>query len=136
MSGPSARQAADAELLRVFFGESDRVGGHPAFETLLRAAHDAGLAGATLLRGSIGFGADSVLHQPHPFRLSGDLPMVLEIVDEPERIERFVRALEELLTGGGLITVERVTVLRPALGREGDRDGSAGGDGSRQGGAP
>ena len=107
-------------MLRVFFGESDRHAGRPASEVLLRAAHDAGLAGATLLRGSLGFGADSVIHQPRPFRLSGDLPMVLEVVDEPERVDRFVEALEGMLTGGGLITVERVTVLRRGAAGAGD----------------
>ena len=119
MSAPTRRVGARAELLRVFFGEGDRVAGRPAFEALLRAAHDAGLAGATLLRGSLGFGAESVLHHPRPFRLSGDLPMVLEVVDAPERIEAFVRALEGLLTGGGLVTVERVTVLRPGAAETG-----------------
>lgn len=131
MSAARERPAGDAELLRVFFGESDRHGGHATFEVVLRAAHEAGLAGATLLRGSLGFGADSVLHRPHPFRLSGDLPMVLEVVDEPARIERFIEDLKGVLTGGGLITVERVTVLRPAgeTGR-GARHGGTEGNGS------
>ncbi len=109
MSGSAAGGAA---LLRVYFGESDRVAGRPASEALLAAAHDAGLAGATLFRGSLGFGADSVVHQPQPFRLSGDLPMVLEVVDERGRVDAFVATLEGLLTGGGLVTVERVAVLR------------------------
>jgi PII-like signaling protein len=102
----------DASLLRVYFGESDRISGRPASEALLAAAHDAGLAGATLFRGSLGFGANSVVRHPQPFRLSGDLPMVLEVVDDGERIDAFVQALGALLTGGGLITVERVAVLR------------------------
>jgi PII-like signaling protein len=116
-AGRTERPAAS--LLRVFFGESDRVGGRPAAEALLAAAHDAGLGGATLFRGSLGFGADSVVHQPQPFRLSGDLPMVLEVVDDTERIDRFVAELEHLLTGGGLVTVERVAVL----GRDRAADG-------------
>lgn len=111
MTPPSRTVPGRASLLRVYFGESDRVAGRPAAEALLAAAHDAGLGGATIFRGSLGFGADSVVHQPHPFRLSGDLPMVLEIVDEVERIDRFVTDLEGLLTGGGLVTVERVAVL-------------------------
>ena len=117
MSAGAPTAARDAALLRVFFGESDRVGGRPAAEALLSAAHDAGLAGATLFRGSLGFGADSVLHQPHPFRLSGDLPVVLEVVDEQQRIDAFVEQLGRLLPGGGLVTVERVNVLRQAQGR-------------------
>lgn len=112
MSGVDATARGEAALLRVYFGESDRIGGRPASEALLAAAHDAGLAGATLFRGSLGFGADSVIHQPQPFRLSGDLPMVLEVVDERGRVDAFVAALEGLLTGGGLVTVERVAVLR------------------------
>lgn len=133
MSGPPTGLPGEAELLRVFFGESDRLGGHPAFEVLLRAAHEAGLAGATLLRGTLGFGANSVLHQPRPFRLSGDLPMVLEVVDAPERIERFVAGLEGVLSGGGLVTLERVAVLAP--GRAGAQ-GGAGADRSSEGKGP
>jgi len=114
---PADRAAGDeVALLRVYFGESDRVGGRPAAEALLGAAHDAGLAGATLFRGNLGYGADSILHQPQPFRLSGDLPVVLEVVDETARIDGFVETLGRLLTGGGLITVERVTRLRPGAG--------------------
>ncbi len=114
MSAASRSSGEEAALLRVFFGESDRVGGRPAAEALLVAAHEAGLSGATLLRGSLGYGADSVLHQPQPFRLSGDLPMVFEVVDAESRIDAFVDELGRLLTGGGLVTVERVTRLRPA----------------------
>lgn len=112
MSHPSRALTGEAALLRVYFGESDKHGGRPASEALLRAAQEAGLASATLLRGSIGFGADSVLHELRPFRLSGDLPMVLEVVDDAGRVDRFAQSLAGLLTGGGLVTVERVTVLR------------------------
>jgi len=120
VSDVSATSRGDAALLRVYFGESDRIAGRPASEALLAAAHEAGLAGATLFRGSLGFGADSVIHHPQPFRLSGDLPMVLEVVDERGRVDAFVVALEGLLTGGGLVTVERVSVLRGG-GRAEDR---------------
>ncbi len=112
MSSGGTKSRGDAALLRVYFGESDRVSGRPASEALMAAAHAGGLAGATLFRGSLGFGANSVVHQPQPFRLSGDLPMVLEVVDERERVDAFVASLEGLLTGGGLVTVERVAVLR------------------------
>ena len=121
MSDGARALPAQASLLRVYFGESDRVAGRPAAEALLAAAHDAGLVGATLFRGSLGFGADSVVHQPQPFRLSGDLPMVLEVVDEAGRIDRFVTDLGRLLTGGGLVTVERVAVV----GREPASEGGA-----------
>ncbi len=120
MKGEPRALGAEAELLRVTFGESDRLGSRPAAEALLAAAHDAGLAGATLFRGRLGFGAGSVVHAPRPFRSSGDLPVVLEIVDAPERLEAFVRVLEPLLRGGGLVTLERVAVMRR-------RNGGAGG---------
>lgn len=119
MRGEPRALQGEVVLLRVSFGESDRLAGRPAAEVLLAAAHDAGLAGATLFRGRLGFGAGSVVHAPRPFRSSGDLPVVLEIVDAPERIEGFVRALDPLLRGGGLVTLERVSVMRPRTCRAG-----------------
>lgn len=100
------------QLLRVFIGEDDHVGQEPAFEVVVREAHRRGLQGATVLRGSLGFGADSVIHHPRPWRLSGDLPVVVEIVDREEQIRAFLPYLEGLLHGGGLITVENVQAYR------------------------
>lgn len=104
-------------LLRVFLGERDRVGGVPAFRAVVEAARELGLAGATVLHGSIGYGADSVVHRPEPWRLSGDLPVVIEVVDSAERVDALIARLEHLLKGGGLITVENVRVLRYQTGR-------------------
>jgi PII-like signaling protein len=105
-------EAPSGRLLRVFLGERDRVGGVPAFRAVVEAARELGLAGATVLHGSIGFGADSIIHRPEPWRLSGDLPVVIEVVDDAERIDALIARLERLLEGGGLITVENVRVLR------------------------
>jgi len=105
-------EAPSGRLLRVFLGERDRVGGVPAFRAVVEAARELGLAGATVLHGSIGFGADSIIHRPEPWRLSGDLPVVIEVVDDAERIDALIARLERLLEGGGLITLENVRVLR------------------------
>jgi hypothetical protein len=109
--------APAGRLLRVFLGERDRVGGVPAFRAVVDAARELGLAGATVLHGSIGFGADSIIHRPELWRLSGDLPVVIEVVDDAERIDALIARLERLLEGGGLITVENVRVLRYEAGR-------------------
>lgn len=104
--GPTGR------LLRVFVGEDDRIGDVSAARAVVETARAMGLAGATVLRGSMGYGANSVIHRPEPWRLSGDLPVVIEVVDREDRIDALVARLEELLVGGGLITVEAVRVLR------------------------
>jgi PII-like signaling protein len=100
----------DARLLRIFLGEGDRHGGKPLYEAIVLRAREMGLAGATVLRGPMGYGAHSRLHTTRLLRLSEDLPMVVEIVDEAEKIERFTVEAAEMLQGG-LVTVERVQVL-------------------------
>ncbi len=134
-AGGELRSGTEAELLRVFLGEDDRAHGRPAFQVVVEAAQHAGLAGATVLRGSLGFGADSVLHRANAFRLSGDLPVVVEIVDVPERIAAFLPQLEGLLLGGGLVTLERVRVLHARPGG-GDPGGAGPGGGDPGGGDP
>jgi len=79
----------DGYLLRVFVGESDRDGHHPLYESIVMKAREHGLAGATVLRGQMGFGKHSILHTAKILRLSEDLPMVIEIVDSLEKIEKF-----------------------------------------------
>ncbi|ABF43979.1 protein of unknown function DUF190 (plasmid) [Deinococcus geothermalis DSM 11300] len=103
----------EAERLRVFLGTSDQVGGQVASDALLEAAHRAGLAGGTVFQGSVGFGASSVIHRPHLFRLSSDQPVVVEFVDTPERIEAFVPQVWALLAqiSGSLVIRERVQML-------------------------
>ncbi|MCF7709483.1 MAG: DUF190 domain-containing protein [Verrucomicrobia bacterium] len=100
----------DALLLRIFIGESDRFGGKPLYEAIVLKAREVHMAGATVLRGPMGFGRTSTLHTAKILRLSMDLPLVIEIVDTEEKINAFLPALEEMMSGG-LITLEKVKVL-------------------------
>lgn len=101
----------DAVLLRIFIGEGDRADGRPLYEAIVLKAREQHLAGATVLRGPMGFGHASRLHTAKILRLSDDLPMVVEIVDSEERITAFLEAIEPMMTGG-LVTLERVRVIR------------------------
>ena len=103
-------------LLRIFIGESDKYEGQPLYEAIVLKARELHLAGATVLRGPMGFGKTSRLHTAKILRLSEDLPIVVEIVDAEERINAFLEAIEPMMTGG-LVTLEKVQVLR-----YGDRD--------------
>ncbi|CCG41889.1 DUF190 domain-containing protein [Magnetospirillum molischianum] len=102
----------EAALLRIYMGESDRQDGHPLHEAVVLAARSAGLAGATVLRGPLGFGRSSRLHSAKILRLSDDLPLVVEIVDCPERIDAFLEPLAGLVGDRGLITLETVRVVK------------------------
>jgi uncharacterized protein len=97
-------------LLRIFIGESDRHGHRPLYEAIVLKAREAGLAGATVLRGVMGFGKNSVLHTAKILRLSEDLPMVIEIVDSLEKIEAFEPSLDAMIADG-LVTIEKVRVI-------------------------
>jgi hypothetical protein len=101
----------DAMLLRIFIGESDKVGRRPLYEEIVLKAREAHLAGATVLRGPMGFGHSSRLHTAKILRLSEDLPMVIEIVDAEDKIKSFLAGIEPIM-GAGLVTLERVQVLR------------------------
>ena len=101
---------SEAELLRIFVGENDRHGGRPLYEVIVEEALRRGMAGATVLRGTLGFGAHSRIHTAKVLRLSEDLPMVIEIVDQPERIAAFLPELDALM-GEGLVTLERVRLI-------------------------
>ena len=100
----------EGQLLRIFIGESDQWRGRPLHEAIVLAARELGLAGATVLRGLAGFGATSRIHTVKILRLSEDLPMVVEIVDKPERIQEFLPRLDEMVTEG-MVTLEKVNVL-------------------------
>ncbi len=100
----------EAKLLRVFIGESDKYEGRPLYQAIVELARQRELAGATVLRGYVGFGANSRIHSARIMRLSEDLPMVIEIVDEPERITAFAAELDGMI-GEGLVTVEKVEVI-------------------------
>jgi len=98
-----------AVLLRIFIGEDDQAGGRPLYEAIVLEAREMHLAGATVLRGPMGFGHSSRLHTTKILRLSEDLPLVIEIVDSEERIEAFLPVLDRLMTSG-LVTLEKVQV--------------------------
>ena len=101
----------DAVLLRIFIGEDDRADGRPLYEAIVMAAREMHIAGATVLRGPMGFGRSSRLHTAKILRLSEDLPMVVEIVDAEERIRALLDLIEPMI-GSGLVTLEKVQVLR------------------------
>jgi PII-like signaling protein len=106
------------KLLRIFIGESDRYGGMPLFEWIVREARRNGLAGATVLRGLEGFGARSLLHTAKILRLSSDLPVVIEIVDTDEKIEAFLPHIDDAIAEG-LMTVEKVEIRFYRSGTDG-----------------
>ena len=101
----------EAVLLRIFIGEDDRADGQPLYEGIVLKARELQLAGATVLRGPMGFGRSSRLHTAKILRLSQDLPVVVEIVDAEDRIRTLLEAIEPVI-GSGLVTLEKVQVLR------------------------
>lgn len=100
----------EAKLLRIFIGEADRYKGRPLYEAIVLKAREAGLAGASVFRGIMGFGGHSRIHTARVLRLSEDLPVMIEIVDAPEKIEAFLPLLDEMISEG-LVTLERVEVV-------------------------
>ena len=100
----------DAVLLRIFIGESDRWHHQPLYEAIVLKAREMHLAGATVVRGQMGFGKSSRLHTSKIIRLSQDLPLVIEIVDSEEKIQAFLPVLDNMM-GGGLLTMEPVKVI-------------------------
>ncbi len=101
----------DGYLLRVFIGEADRWHGKPLYEAIVLKARELHLAGATVLRGPMGFGANSRLHTTKVLRLSEDLPLVIEIVDAKEKIDELMPHIDEMVQEG-LVTLERVQVIK------------------------
>jgi uncharacterized protein len=112
----------DSLLLRIFIGESDRFEHKPLYEAIVLKAREMHLAGATVLRGPMGFGKSSRMHTAKIRRLSMDLPMVIEIVDSEEKIDAFLPALEGMMSGG-MVTLERVQEIGY---RHAENPGSAG----------
>ena len=106
----------EGKLLRIFIGEADRWQGSPLYEAVVLEARKRGLAGATVVKGFMGFGAHSRIHTAKLLELSQDLPIIIEIVDAPEKIEAFMPDLEAMV-GDGLITLERAEVLLYRPGR-------------------
>ncbi|MGB6506718.1 MAG: DUF190 domain-containing protein [Xanthobacteraceae bacterium] len=101
----------DAVLLRIFFGEDDKFDPLPLHEAIVLKARELHLAGATVLRGHVGFGHSSRIHTTKILRLSQDLPVVVEIVDTQEKIDAFLPVLDGMMTSG-LVTMEKVQVLQ------------------------
>jgi uncharacterized protein len=101
----------EAVLLRIFLGEDDRYRHIPLYEAIVLKAREKHLAGATVLRGPLGFGKSSHMHSAKVLRLSSDLPIVIEIVDTPEKISAFLPELDAMMQGG-LVTLERAQVIR------------------------
>jgi hypothetical protein len=101
---------SDAVLLRIFIGESDRHGHHPLHEAIVLKARELHMAGATVLRGPMGFGKSSRLHTAKILRLSSDLPIIIEIVDSESKVQAFLPELDRMM-GGGLVTLEKVKII-------------------------
>lgn len=101
----------EGKLLRIFIGESDRWHGKPLYEAIILKAREMGIAGATMLRGLMGYGAASRIHTAKILRLSEDLPIVVEIVDSAEKIDALLPSIEEMVQEG-LVTLENVRVLQ------------------------
>ena len=107
----------DAVLLRIYVGESDRWQHRPLYEAIVLKARELHLAGATVLRGPMGFGAASRIHTAKILRLSTDLPIVIEIVDTEPKVETMLPFLDEMM-GGGLVTLEKIKVIHYREGKE------------------
>ena len=101
----------EGKLVRILIGESDRWDDRPLYEALVYKARELGMAGATVLRGIEGFGASSVVHTARILRMSEDLPIVIEMVDTADNVERFLDATEEMIKEG-LVTVEKVEIRK------------------------
>lgn len=109
------RLSGEAKLLRIFLGERDHIGHQPLYEVIVQRARSAGLAGATVLRAVEGFGASSIIHKAKLLELSQDLPFVVEIVDEEEKVRPFLKVVDDLFeqsNSGGLVTMEKVEIIK------------------------
>lgn len=109
ITGPGKR-------LRVFVGEADKQQHVPLYQAIVEKAKAEGMAGATVVRGILSFGANSRLHTANILRLSEDLPIVIEIVDKPELIDKFLPLLDKMVAGGGLVTVEDIEIIKYSHG--------------------
>jgi hypothetical protein len=105
-------------LVRIFLGESDRYHHTPLWRALLERLRAEGFAGATVIHGVAGFGASSVIHTTSLVELSTDLPVLVEVVEDEAHVDRLLPLLDEMVTGGALVTVERVRVVRYAAGQK------------------
>lgn len=110
------KQQGPGRRVRIYIGESDQWQGRPLYAAIVQEARRRGLAGATVARGIMGFGAHSAIHEAHLLRLSSDLPVVIEIVDSPEKIEAFLPCLDEMVREG-MITTSEVEIIAYTTGQ-------------------
>ncbi len=111
----------EAKLLRIFVGESDLIGHIPVYERIVQEARKIHMAGATVFKGVMGFGRTSRIHTAKILRLSEDMPMVIEIVDEYEKVEKFLPTLHDIFEeaqSGGLITLEKADIIKYVVGNK------------------
>jgi len=108
----------EQSLLRIFLGESDVWQHRPLARALLERLRAEGFAGATVIYGVAGFGASSVIHTAGVIELSADLPVLVEVIDDQAHVDKLLPILDEMVTGGALVTVERVRVLKYAAGEK------------------
>ncbi|MCK5015071.1 MAG: DUF190 domain-containing protein [Candidatus Omnitrophica bacterium] len=101
---------SDGKLLRIFIGESDKWQGKPLYQEIIRIAREKKMAGATAVKGFMGFGCKSHMHTSKLLRLSEDLPVIIEIVDSDDKVSEFIGALDEMVREG-LITTEKINVI-------------------------
>jgi PII-like signaling protein len=113
------RISEDGQLLRIFIGESDSWHGKPLYEAIILKAREIGIAGATMLRGMMGYGAASRIHTAKILRLSEDLPIVIEIVDSADKIDALLPLIDDMVDEG-MITLERVRVIKYRHREQGD----------------
>lgn len=114
------KQEEEKKLLRIFIGEADKYKSRPFYEAIVYAAKKAGLAGATVTRGLMSYGANSRIHTMKILALSNDLPVIVEIVDEINKINGFLEVLEKMFektNAGGMITIEKIEVIRYQAGK-------------------
>jgi PII-like signaling protein len=117
----------DQCLVRIFLGESDQFHHAPLYRVLLERLRREGFAGATVIHGVAGFGANSVIHTASLVELSSDLPVLIEVIDDQSHVDKLLPILDEMVTGGALVTVERVRVVKYAAGvKPGTRPSSRG----------
>lgn len=119
MMEQSMHISGEAKLLRIFVGESDKHHHVPVYEKIVTEARKAGLAGATVLKGVMGYGGSSIIHTSKLLDLSEDMPLIVEIVDEASKIEAFVPIVDSIFeetNSGGLITLEKVEILKYTAG--------------------
>jgi len=109
-AGHEPKLPLEATLLRIFIGDADRHGHQPLYEAIVMKARELHLAGATVLKSPMGFGKNSRLHTAKILQLSTDLPLIIEIVDLPEKIEAFLPVLDGMMDGG-LVTLEKIQVI-------------------------